>query len=98
MDISETEMRAVEIVYERENGQKLAFTEIPDDAIEPILRQIRERALRIEQFVTHDMLVSKIAEGRRTPRRHMIAAFGAGLIMLVVTLIVLGVYQLFGGR
>jgi len=96
MDANETEKRAAELVYERDHGLKVSFLEIPEEEKARILKEIRARAMRIEQFVTHDMLVEKIGEARRTPRRHMVAAIVSGFMMLVLVLVALGLAKLVG--
>lgn len=89
MDATAAEMRAAEMVYEKEHGSAISFGSIPLEERESIIKRIRARVLRIEQFVTHDMLVEKISENRRIPRRHMRAALLAGVIGLVLILVAL---------
>jgi len=95
MAASETEMRAAELVYERDHGHKIEYSEIPIEEREQILREIRTRVLRIEQFVTHEMLDKKLSEGRRTPRRHQLVAFTAMVIIAIFGLCVVGFEELF---
>jgi hypothetical protein len=85
----------VEIVYEKEHGTFLAFDAIPEPLRSEILQRVRAREMRIEQFVTHDMLVEKISEQRRTPRRHMRVSFYAAVFLLVVAALAIGIADLF---
>ncbi len=80
MNATEAEMGAAEMVYERETTRKVSFGDIPSDDQDRILKEIRARMLAIEQFATHDMLVRRIGEGRRTPRRHMLVALAALIV------------------
>lgn len=99
MEATVPEMRAAEMVYEKEHGSATSFESIPADERETILKRIRARVLRIEEFVTHDMLVDKISEKRKIPRRHMRAALLSGavgvVLIFVALLIVDGVKALF---
>ena len=94
MNSTETECRAVEIVYERENGMKTPYSEIQEADQVRILAEIRARAARIEQSVVKDMLMPKLTEQRFTPRRMMVAALTAGGVMLIVILLLLGAMKL----
>ena len=98
MDVNETEMRATEIVYEKEHGEKVSFSDISEEERTQILKRIRARVMRIEQFVTHDMLEHKMSEGRRTPRRYMIVSFTLIGIIIAIIIVVEGVLQLFGSH
>jgi len=91
VDVTESEMRAAEIVYKRDHGVAVSYSQIPEEDREAILREITARVLQIEQFVAHDMLDRKVSEGRFTPRRHMIVAFAVGVIMCIVIGILLGI-------
>ncbi len=94
-DVTETERRAAEIVYEHDHGQKLAYDDIPEEERDEILKRIRARVARIEQFVTHDMLVRKIGEQRWNPVRFTRPAALTAVIMSIVILIGMGVIALF---
>jgi hypothetical protein len=96
IEVTDTEMRAAEIVYERDHGEKLAFDDIPLVERDAILEKIKERVQTIETFVTHDMLIGRLKEGRRIPRRFNVAALGALIIMVAVSLVLLGVLYLLG--
>ena len=98
MDVSDIEMRACELAYENAHGQKLGFAEIPENERDVILKEIRARVLRIEQHVTHDMLVRKIGEDRWMPQRFMIPALITAVVMAALIFIGLGVMQLFSSR
>jgi hypothetical protein len=95
MDVTDTEMRACEISYERTHGRTIAFADIPEPERDAILREIRARVLGIEQHVTHDMLVNAIAEQRRTPSRFTAPAVAAAIVMAALTLIGIGLIRLF---
>lgn len=94
MDVSDIEMRACELSYEKSHGQNLGYAEIPEDERDVILQEIRARVLLVEQHVTHDMLVRKIGEERWTPRRFMGPALVTAVVMAAVIILGLGVMQL----
>ena len=98
MDASETEQRACELAYEHAHGVKVVFSEIPEEECEVILKRIRERVLQIEQFATHNMLVRRIGEQRRTPQRFMGPAVVTALVMGALILLGLGIMQLVAGH
>jgi hypothetical protein len=98
MEPNDSEKSAVEIVYERESGTKQSFERIPSSDRDEILKQVRARALSIEEFVTHDMLVRRIGEDRWTPRRYMLASLAVAAIVGAVSLLILGFAYLLGFR
>jgi hypothetical protein len=93
-DITEPEKRATELVYERDFGSKLAYPDIPDDVRAEILLKVRARAMEIEQFVTHNMLVRKIGEQRWNPARFSVPALITLILMALAIGIGIGVLKL----
>jgi len=93
MELTPNEMRAIEIVYERETHRTVPFAEIPDDDRARIVKQIEGREASVEWFATHNMLDLKISEGRRFPRRHLIAAMGFLAIMCVLIAIGISIWH-----
>ena len=84
--MSEVEAEAMAIVWANEGGSGEPSEE---DQVR-ILAQIRERAARIEEFVREDMLMAKMREGRRNPRRHELIAFALFMaLFLTIALITL---------
>lgn len=74
------------------------FGLIPLADRERILKAIRNRVQTIERFVTHDMLIRRIGESRRTPRRHMLAALAVGALMFIVIILAVGIERLVAAR
>lgn len=93
-DITEPERRATELVYERDYGSKLTYSEIPEPVRAEILLKIRARAMEIEQFVTHNMLVRRIGEQRWNPTRFTVPALVTLILMILLIGIGLGVLKL----
>lgn len=98
MGPTDLERSAVELAYEHEKGVKAPFDQIPEAERDELLKQVRARELSVEQFVTHDMLVTAMGEGRRTPRRYMLTSFAIIAIGTVVVVLVVGVAYLLGYR
>ncbi len=95
VDASETERRAIELVYEKKFGLALGHDAIPASESQEILNEIRERAQRLEQLITQEVLASRIPKGRRIPRSQVVASVGAAIIVSVIGLVFLVVTQLF---
>lgn len=81
-EMSEVEVEAMALVWANEGG----VGEPSEEDQARMLAQIRERATRIEEFVREEMLMPKMSEGRRNPRRHERAVF----FMLVALFVVAG--------
>ena len=93
INASEAEQRAAVIMFERDTGKKLAFSEIPDGDCTRILGEIRTRMFQVEQNVNQEMLESKTVEDRWSPRRQLIAAVIAAVVVIVVIVALRGLAQ-----
>jgi hypothetical protein len=96
MDVTDTEMRAAELVYERDYGEKVAFSDIPEEERGRIIQEIRDRVERIERFVTQDILVKKIGKSPLAPRRVAAPALLSFLVIGAILLIALVVLHFIG--
>jgi hypothetical protein len=76
------EQRAVELLFKKETGEEATFASIDEARRQDLLRRIRQREVEIEHFVLHDMLVHKLSEGRRFPRRHQLVALAFAALAL----------------
>jgi hypothetical protein len=71
------EREAVRMLWGRDD-------QIPSDEHARLLAEVRARRAAIEQEAL-EMLYSKLREGRRTPRRHMVFAFAVLAIGMAVS-------------
>lgn len=77
MDCAPEEKEAVRLLWEKNGGEG----EIPSEEFNHLLAKVRDRRATIENHVVQDMLVRRLSEGRRVPRRHQVAAILALLIV-----------------
>ena len=91
MQATPEELKAIEMVW-RLRGE--AGDSIPPKMAAEMLVAVRQRAAAIEGEALK-MLISRLSEGRRNPRRHQRFALALLAAMILITLLGAIIYQFF---